>query len=25
MENNTSFHGVAPTPEQVDLALKELA
>ncbi|HXC61755.1 MAG TPA: transketolase [Nitrospiria bacterium] len=25
MENNTSFHGVAPTPEQVELALKELA
>jgi transketolase len=25
MENSTSFHGVAPTPEQVEMALKELA
>jgi len=25
MENSTGFHGVAPTPEQVELALKELA
>jgi transketolase len=25
MENNPKFHGVAPTPEEVELALKELA
>jgi len=25
MENNPKFHGVAPTPEEVQLALKELA
>jgi transketolase len=25
MENNPKFHGVPPTPEQVELALKELA
>jgi transketolase len=25
MENNPKFHGVTPTPEQVEIALKELA
>ena len=25
MENNPKFHGVAPTPEEVEIALKELA
>jgi transketolase len=25
MENNPKFHGVAPTPQEVELALKELA
>ncbi|GAF94766.1 unnamed protein product, partial [marine sediment metagenome] len=24
MENNAGFHGKAPTPEQVEIALKEL-
>jgi transketolase len=25
MENNPKFHGTAPTPQEVELALKELA
>jgi hypothetical protein len=25
MENEPKYHGIAPTPEEVELALKELA